>query len=534
MRSRRRDVLIVLIVLGLIIGGLAPIFLVVDPFDLHIVDRLSGDFDAAALAAPPDAIAYVGVNLLGAEQEELAGLAAKFAGDGGGLLEELGLSLETDVIPWIGQYAGWVLVGMEVDSFNQTAVSDWVLLVEARRTGGADDFLLLLAERWAAQNGVSIANQEYAGVGLTVLPGLVLAREGRLVMIGSSITAVQQTIDAKNGDDLTDTDIYSDAVVALPTERLVTAYVNGSYLPMLRDAATVWTETNLVFVPVSDVESISMAGFLVDEGVRLDMATIYDVEALSAARREAVLTVQDSPQTAVHFPNNTFLYVSGQPLNVTWPSFIESEGADFAESMLLLGENFGFDPSVSIFPLLDGEAAIGFVSGTEGMLAAQTGIGVETAVLLGSSQVAQARAPLDGLTQAIQAIPLPIATIENYPLGDGDVYELQAILGGLQLAYGSANGQIVVATTGEMAQSLHFTEAESLATTPRYQQAVRAFRGENGLTFYSDVAALRGVLGVVEPSASDATAVLQPIHTIAANNNVVDDILLNRIYLFMD
>ena len=32
----------------------------------------------------------------------------------------------------------------------------------------------------------------------------------------------------------------------------------------------------------------------------------------------------------------------------------------------------------------------------------------------------------------------------------------------------------------------------------------------------------------------EETAVLQPIHTIAANNNVIDDILLNRIYLFME
>lgn len=529
MRSRRRDILIVVIVIGLIIGGLGPIFLVVDPFDLHIVDRLSGDFDAAALAAPPDSIAYVGVNLLAAEQADLETFGTKFAGDGKGLLETLGLSLENDIIPWIGQYAGWVLVDLETDPFNNTAVSEWVLLVEARRTGGADDFLALMAERWAAQTAASPTGLTHEGVDLTVFPDLALARDGRLVMIGNSVTAVQQTIDAKNGASLTDTDIYSDAVIALSTERLLTAYVNGSQLPKLREAASIWAETNLVFVPVADIISVSAAGFLVDEGVRLDMATIYNLDVLSPARREAVLTVQDAPQTAVHYPPETIFYLAGQPFNLTWPSFIESEGADFAESMLLLGEQFGFDPSAAIFPLLDGEAALGLVPGSTGLLAE---FGVETAVLLATSQAAQARQPLDSLTQTIEAIPIPIANIDTYPVGDGSIYELQTLLGAsFQIAYGTANGRVVLATTSDMAQSLRFDDSLSLSTTPQFQRVSQLYSNENGPTLYVDVAGLRAALG--EAFAAE-TAVLAPISAITANSNVVEDIVLNRIYLVMN
>ena len=85
----------------------------------------------------------------------------------------------------------------------------------------------------------------------------------------------------------------------------------------------------------------------------------------------------------------------------------------------------------------------------------------------------------------------------------------------------------MVATTADIAQSLRFDGVNSLAETPNFQLATQAFQNENAPTFFMDVAEVRGVLGEEE------TAVLAPIHTIAANNNIVDDIILNRIYLFM-
>lgn len=532
MSEKRRNWIVVLVTVGLFVGGFGPLFLILDPLDLHLVDRLSGDFDAAALAVPPESMVYVGVNLLGAEQTELEALGQQFAATGdGGILAELGLSLEQDVVPWVGQYAGWALVDVAVDSFNQTAVSHWVFIIEARSTGPADTFLARLAEKWAVRGETTATSQSYEGVDLTVFPDLALGRNGRLLLIGSDAGTVQQAIDAKNGQAIDETDVYAEAVISLPPSRLLTVFVNGADLPQLRDAATVWTGTNLAFVPVDDVYSVGVGGFLVDAGVRLDMATTYDREALSPGRLAAVDSVLGRPQTAVNFPANTILYLAGQPFSQTWAAFIETEGADFAESMLLLGQQFGFDPAALVFPLLDGETALGVIPSSEGMLAAQTGLNVEAVALLGTSQPGQAQQPLDGLLAAIRAVPLPIAKLTDFPVGSGQVTELEMTLGpSLRLAVGAADGYVVAATTGAAAQLLHFDNSNTLAQTSAFQQAATLYAQENAPTFYLDVAGLRGAMG--EETAVGAS--LMPIHTIAANSNVVEGIVLNRIYLVLE
>lgn len=535
MNEKRRNWIVVLVALGLFVGGFGPLFLILDPLDLHLVDRLSGDFDAAALAVPPESMAYVGVNLLGAERARLEAVGAQFAAAGdGGILAELGLSLEQDVLPWVGQYAGWALVDVEADSFNQTAVSHWVLIIEARSTGPADDFLVRLAGKWTARGGAAATSQSYEGVDLTVFPDLVLGRNGRLLLISSDVATMQQSIDAKNGRAIDETDTYAEAVISLPPSRLLTVFVNGADLPTLRDAASVWTETNLGFVPVADVYTIGVGGFLVDAGIRLDMATTYDRAALSPGRLAALDSVMGGTSeatTAVYFPANTILYLAGQPFSQTWAAFIETEGADMAESMLLLGQQFGFDPATAVFPLLDGEAAVGLIPGSDGLLAAQTGLNVEGVALLGTSQPEQAQQPLDGLLAAIRAIPLPIAKLTDFPVGPGQVTELKATLGSnLQLAVGVAGGYVVAATTGAAAQSLHFDNANALAQTPAFQAVAELYARENAPTFYLDVAGLRGVMG--EETAVSTS--LMPIHTIAANANVVEGIALNRIYLLLE
>lgn len=536
MNEKRRNWVVVLVALGLFVGGFAPLFLILDPLDLHLVDRLSGDFDAAVLAVPPESLVYVGVNLLGAERERLEAVGEQFAAAGdGGILAELGLSLEADVLPWVGQYVGWALVDVAVDSFNQTAVSHWVLIMEARSTGPADDFLARLAEKWAARGGSPATSQTYEGVNLTVFPDLAMGRNGRLLLIGSDVGTVQQAIAAKNGQALDETDVYAETVISLPPSRLLTLFVNGADLPQLREAASVWTGTNLGFVPVAGVYGVGVGGFLVDAGVRLDMATTYDRAALSPGRLAAVERVMGGGETttAVYFPANTLLYLAGQPFSQTWAAFIETEGADLAESMLLLGQQFGFDPATAVFPLLDGEAAIGLIPGSEGLLAAQTGLNVEGVALLGTSQPAQAQQPLDGLLAAIRAIPLPIATLTDFPVGSGQVTELEATLGSnLRLALGAADGYIIAATTGTAAQSLRFDQASTLAQTPAFQEAAALYAQENAPTFYVDVAALRGVMG--EEGGGGLTAVLSPIRTITANANVVEGISLNRIYLLLE
>ncbi|MFZ0546012.1 MAG: DUF3352 domain-containing protein, partial [Candidatus Promineifilaceae bacterium] len=158
------------------------IVLVVDPFGLNIFSRLTGRYDAAATVMPADTGFYVGVNLLNLDSQEIGRITQPFfeaAGDSQmdnlgdartQIFEEIesqsGISFETDVVPWLGQYLGFGISEINVDSFDDVASVSWILAVEARNRGAADEFLIKLRDAVADSSGNAIEEQSYEGATL--------------------------------------------------------------------------------------------------------------------------------------------------------------------------------------------------------------------------------------------------------------------------------------------------------------------------------------------------------------------------------
>ncbi|MBK7181286.1 MAG: hypothetical protein IPH82_29595 [Chloroflexi bacterium] len=70
-----------MVILVGVLGGLFVLvaaFVLLDPFNLNLFGRLSGDYDAVAAAMPADVDVYVGVNLLNVNQERLTDLQTTF------------------------------------------------------------------------------------------------------------------------------------------------------------------------------------------------------------------------------------------------------------------------------------------------------------------------------------------------------------------------------------------------------------------------------------------------------------------------
>jgi hypothetical protein len=145
-RSRRGTYLagglgaLLLLVCGCLtlVGGV----LVIDPFDLYVLERLTGRYDAALVAVPATSTAYASLNLVNAQGEDLNRVIAAFAqtveegelqtaGDALDRLdemleEEFGLTLREDVQPWIGQYVGFSLGQITLDEFGQPQEIEWL------------------------------------------------------------------------------------------------------------------------------------------------------------------------------------------------------------------------------------------------------------------------------------------------------------------------------------------------------------------------------------------------------------------------
>ncbi len=510
---------------------LAAVLLLLDPFGWHIIDRLKGEYDAALDAVPADSSLYVGVNLLSPDVSRVddvwATISAASTGDAGQftelrrkveeqLIQEIGISIEADVIPWIGQFIGFSVVSAEWDEFGQPTNVEWLLAVETRDKEGSDQFLSKLAAFLDAKQDAMVDISDYQGVSLTQADQIAFGRSGTLVMMGSSTDTLKQGIDAQQGTSLSHTPGFQQAVAKLPGDRVLTGYVNGDQLNRwLADVPTPLPHIAPENLPTSAVQGIGFSFSLpaVDR-IQIDAATAFDPEKLSAVQKRLLQLTAESEAAASLFPEETMLYITGKGIDGSWEllrrAMIAEIGRDdFEESMRMFAKEFSIDFDQQLFPLLDGEFAIGILPSSEGALA-DGGLG---AVLAAGTSDEQSLAttvaafsedigrPQGGLGQV---------TASELPAG-GTVYEFEtALLPDFQLAYGVGQNYLLLGTSKSALSDLRFDGKLSLANSGAYQAMWEAFPDGMVPAFFVDIAGLRKLLA---ESALAAEAASEPVIT---------------------
>ncbi len=534
-RGSRPIVKGVLLGVALVAIGLL-VFLLLDPFQLHLLGRLSGRYDAAATVMPPGTDLYLGIDLLpvlstgpdGLERLSILALPLGFFGDladvlppsagrGGSqadlssailgqlntqIVSQLGIKLPDDLTPWIGQYAGIGVLDL-ADSGGESSNPKIILAIEARSTGAADQFLEKLRQGLIERQGARLSQVEYEGVQVSVLEDqsgsspLAFGRSDRMVLFALGEGAIQEAINARRGASLANEPTYAELAGYRSSGGWVNLYLPGRWV---RDALRAsGGSSGASLTQILSIVSPTFAGWqgslisasLTDAGIQIDVYSLYDLEKLPPDGREMLAATGGAHQAVLLLPEDTLAFVAGQHLDLMWRNLVAVVAREMRQPpdqllQTLQGSQttLGFDPDKEFFALLNKDWALAIIPATDGSIFGSRSLAPGFIFLVGTSESDMLNRTLEKLNRQIAGNVIQI------PVNGGLIYELGGNRNtGLSLAYGVGKGYLAVASNGRVIERA-FEGQSSLSQSGRYERLWESFPGGMSPTFYVDVQGL--------------------------------------------
>ena len=307
------------------------------------------------------------------------------------MAEALGLDFTKDIRPWVGRTVSLSMSGL--GEIVDGSTPDILAVVETRDDAAADQFLSDLAESIEREADVVVGRESYAGTSVYVVADdrefdtpLLFARVGAMVVFGTQ-SAVEDAIAAEEGTSLADNEGFTAVMESLPTDRLMSFYLDGAAVFEAIEAEGVSSEGLSSFGYESLGASLSIAEY----GVRVDSVLIGD-DPSSAIALEAGNVVKD-------LPAGTLVMFGGWSIATYWDSAasaLSGTGTDdlLAEAEAELGIDLG-----RFLELLDRPSAIALVKTPDGAMARELGFPIGLLALLGTSQPEEVQGHLEDLVE---------------------------------------------------------------------------------------------------------------------------------------
>lgn len=195
--------------------------------------------------------------------------------------------------------------------------------------------------------------------------------EGKFVYLANSEDAVLESINLAKSDSLAGSSGYKNAVTALPRNRIVTLYMNPEFLGSVYEEMSLYGASSAGLLPDSGLAGIAMSASIVDEGVRLDGATVYDPDKLTDFQKETLSASYLDLTTDALVPGDTFFF-AGVNSSMGFGRLTDKDSpfydSDMAESFDLLESEYGISIP-DLFDLLSGEFAFAIGPARDGALA---------------------------------------------------------------------------------------------------------------------------------------------------------------------
>ncbi len=545
--------------LGVLFGSLAALvliaalFLLLDPLKLHLLARLTGHYDAAATVMPADTQVYVSIDLLNLSPERLSRLQRTFAEatDQAGsndldqeidnlrqdLQDEWDINLETDIFSWIGQYGGIGLRKVRFNNYGEPESADILAAFEVRNQANADAFLQKLINTWEGKENVSFRESSYQNALIYEMKPdygepVALARAGNMLFVGNGARVVQQGIDAQRQNNLWEQELFQKMVEALPANRGLTLFITAA----LADALAEANDAGKRALSKQGLEAMALSVGLIDEGIRLDSAVVYNVANMSKPMAE----MQQSQPANVDriLPVDTVAFLAGSRLDLAWQvsrdailTSIDEEW--FNEAMAAFSDEFGFDLDREFFPLLNGDWAFVLVPSRENAFARESGIELGGAMLLQTSDANTLNRLVENAADTLGQW----TDVESSRQGGRTVYEVLGYDATPVFAFGMDGNYLTLASSVDEVGLA--SAGGGLDKASKYQQLWRAF--PRGLTpmMYLDVTALvdiigSGLTGYDRDEFAEVEPFLQPITAVAGASKHDETTSQQTIILFID
>jgi hypothetical protein len=498
--------------LVIVVGGV----IAIDPFGWNVLDQLFGRSDEAAAAMPPDTGIFIGMDLLELTTENIGRIVDPFLSVSGeadiqdfdkaldqldiSLLDELGFTVQDDIMPWFGRFAGFGVSTLELGDFGDVTRLSWSLVISTHDEAASEAFLGKLRDAISSQSGYPFATSSYEDVTIyelaapDSLEGVAMAQANGLVLLGADAGAIQASLDAKKGDSLADSDDFRALVNELPGNRALTFYADMSRYEALQEEML----QSVVPGVISGLDNAATAFSLsfTDDGLQLDTVSPVDREGMSPDEEGMLDSMSAAPSTDEFYPDVTVVYLAGARLDLVWASIRDSLSAtmapqDFDESMAMFAEEFGINPDTQLFPLLDGEWALGVLPSTAGALSDGLQIDLGAALLAQTSDQGALSTNIGVFSTFLEDQGL---FVQHATEADRETY---TILDGPQgtaiFNLGLTQGYLYVSTDAGTSGRL-FGDAPTLADDEGYKQTWKAFPGKMTPVFYLDASGLLGAI----------------------------------------
>lgn len=455
--------------------------------------------------------------------------------------ETAGLTIEEDVLPWIGTNMGIGLLELDIETMDQGEVPQLIFATTIRDTELADQFIEDLIDAIEDETGNDVDDDEYNGVIVFEVDSdfederLAFGRSDEIFFIAANIDVLEEAIDAQQGENLADVAEYQNTIAELPGDRALTFYMSGEALENSFKAAE---DSGDLEGFDSDVikdlglTGVGMSAMITSEGIRMDFVGNY--ESLSEEQQALIEAQTDDIATAEFLPESTYIFVVGQRLDLAWQSVLDSldqagvSEDDLDEAMDMFDDMFGFNPSDDLMPILDGEYSMAILDSDEGMIAEQFGTDLGAVVLVGSSNGEELAGLVEDFTDGLEDQELNVDDSAN---DDVTIYEVEDPSGEMIGAYGVSEEYLVFSTSSESIESL-FAGESNLADSDKYQNVWRAFPRGTVPVMYIDVEGLMTSLEDVDPSIED-TADVNPVYALAMGTNSSDNATITTMIFFI-
>ena len=550
-----------------------------DPFKLHLLGRLNGQYDAAAEVMPADTGLYVGINIGNAILTHADRVISPFtsgepgieAYSGSGYLavpanpsrslqtdpygdlfqvieDETGMIFPDDFTPWVGQYAG---IGMLFDNPGNVSMTlnGEIYAIEVRSPSKADAFLRTMMDNMKDLHSIDYQLQTYKGVTiyeqrLGNYPSFAYCRDGRMLLRAPDIETLQTIIDRQNGQALVVQQEYSQLVGTRPRDWSASLYVSKDVIGSVTDqelpagialaSPLVGPYANLIW------NSMMVNASVIRQGARLDMYINIDTSALSESARQELQSAYTAPTQVIQMlPENTVLYLASPQFDQLMQGLFSSAFTDESEQSAFfdsLEQEIGFSLQGDLLDHLTGEWALYAVPSAHGLLADQMGLDMAVNLLARTDPGFD----LQPVTEGLNKLGIFSGLLLSSQQQNGVTYYEISSYGDPNpvLAFGAANGYFTLGTDLGSLQ-IEPQDNSSLANASNYQQAVDALPENLQPTVYIDLETMlanlrQGIPADELKDFNESVSAVAPIASIAGAGRLVsDDILQGSVVVIL-
>jgi hypothetical protein len=395
----------------------------------------------------------------------------------------LDINLQKDVLPWMGfeLAAGVTDIGQGEPGL--------LAAMAMRSASGAHKFTDKVRGQLEAK-GRTFAEETYQGVDITYQvadsstggrSGIAYSQTNGFLLLGSSLDAVHQAVDAVQGRSpaLSKSKVYQKVLKALDGNRAGYAYIDWATF----QRALNLSEGSPLSVQLG-LEGVGAALVLEADGIRMDYALAYDTGALSAGQRKALTASADPNRILATIPADLLFAATGQQLRNSFDQVSEAlrtTGQDPESAIREIEQALNLDLERDVFAWANGEYAVALIEDSQGLLG-DTTTPFSFLMLIEARDQRTAESTMTKIASTLESqssVSFRDETIGGSrfrTMGDGSV----------TLGYGFIKNTLVIGGSRRALEAAAEAVATPLANDDRFKTATAPLPRRNGGYLYLD------------------------------------------------